>query len=401
MGTSYKKERLITNNQGTPNVIRLSDAEMSGHKERVLHLLQSAVDEGVQEITLISGEYPDFKAKGVLEKKLELPLWSDDDFNYFLSNLTRQVEDRPIANNELDTRAFEHLMDTKGYSYDFAVNLKGKTLRMHAVSIYNPQAQPRKEKYCFTIRVVPTEIPTWKSLHLPKVFSRFEILKSGLILISGHTGSGKSTTVATLVNNINKNPNHRKTILTIEEPVEFVHKPSHSSIIQRCVGINVASYTQATNDALRENVDVVVIGELRTAEEMDNAIRLAEVGKLVIATVHSNSPADTVDRIVNSFSGDLQDNVRSRLSENVVGILHQNLEVIKGEQIPVASGFIIESPSNKSKLRKDFTRTGISTLIKDNPKTWCVSQKEAYEELVETDVIKESDETEALLVQVK
>lgn len=400
MGTSYQKERVIANSQGIQNIVRLSATEVAKHKAHVMHLLQAAVDDGVQEITLISGEYPDFKAKGVLEKKLELPLWSDDDFNYFLSTLTRQVEDRPIANDELDVRAFEHLMDTKGYSYDFAVNLKGKTLRIHAVSIYNPQAQPRKEKYCFTIRVVPTEIPTWDELHLPKVFSRFEILKSGLILISGHTGSGKSTTVATLVNNINRNPNHRKTILTVEEPIEFVHKPAHSSIIQRCVGINVASYTQATNDALRENVDVVVIGELRTDEEMDNAIRLAEVGKLVIATVHSNSPADTVDRIVNSFSGDLQDNVRSRLSENVVGILHQNLEVIEGEQIPVASGFIIENPSNKSKLRKDFTRSGISKLIKGEPKTWCIGQDEAYAELIETNVVKDTEENKALLVQV-
>lgn len=381
----------------------LTKEESKKHKEKIMSLLKKAVDDDAQEITIISGEPTDFKSKGILTKKHELEIWSDDDFNYFLGNLTRHAlpGSRVLSDTELDVHIFEKYMDHHKYSYDFAVNLSGKTLRVHAVSIYNPQNMLRKEKYCYTIRVVPTEIPSWDTLHLPEIFKRFSVLKGGLVLVSGHTGSGKSTTVATLVNMINTNPSQKKSILTIEEPVEFVHKPSNSTILQRCVGINVESYTQATTDALRENVDVIVIGELRTDEEMDNAIRLAEIGKLVIATVHSNGPADTIDRIVNEFSGDVQENVRARLVENVVGILHQNLEVVHQEQIPVASGFIIENASNKSKLRKDFTRTGITNMIKSESTNWCITQADAYDELVAKKVIEDNPENKALLVQTK
>lgn len=402
MGTTYAEDRFTRNADGSLNsIITITKEEADAHRAKVASLLSAAVNGNAQEITLISGEYPDFKSKGILEKKLDVPLWSDDEFNFLLSTMLNQVKGKRVSSLQLNTTAFEELMDENEQSVDFSVNLKGKTLRIHAVSVYNPQAAERKEKYCFTIRIVMTKIPSWKDLHLPAVFARFETLKSGLVLISGHTGSGKSTTVATLVNNINRNPNHRNTILTIEEPVEFVHKAEHSTVIQRCVGINVPSYDRATKDAMRENVDVVVIGELREEEEMDNAIRLAEIGKLVIATVHSNSPADTIDRIVNTFSGDVQENVRSRLSENVVGILHQNLEVINNEQIPVASGFIIENPRNKSKLRSNFTRSGIANMIKSESKNWCVSQDEAYEELVDTKVIEDNEDNKKTLVQVQ
>ena len=397
MTTAYQQARLQN------GFVDLSEEEKASHMAKISSLLKSAVQEGVQEITIVSGEPIDFKSKGVLERKLELPIWDDDDFNYFLTTLTYQTtESRPhiTSKNRMDTEFFETLMEDKGYSFDFAVNLQGKTLRIHAVSIYNPQGRVRKEKYCFTIRVVPTEIPDWDDLNLPRVFKRVEVLKSGLVLVSGHTGSGKSTTVATIVKNINRNPNTRKTILTIEEPIEFVHKSENARILQRCVGINVPSYNKATNDALRENVDVVVIGELREPEEMDNAIRLAEIGKLVIATVHSNSPADTIDRIVNSFPGDVQENVRARLSENIVGIIHQNLEVIDNTQYPVASGFIIENANNKSKMRKSFDRSGLTNMIKTEQKTWAMTHEDSFEELVERKVIEDTPENRRILIPV-
>lgn len=398
MGTAYPKARI--NSDG---IVTLSDSERKAHIEKLMGTLKKAVEDDAQEINIISGETIDFKSKGVLTKVYDLGHWNDDDFNYFLGTLTKNSLPKQgfLKANELDTHIFEKFMDYHNYSHDFSVSLLQKTLRIHAVSIYNPQNAARKEKYCFTIRVVPTEIPSWDSLHLPDVFKRFSILKGGLVLISGHTGSGKSTTVATLVNLINTNPSQKRTILTVEEPIEFVHKASNSTVMQRSIGFNVESYKQATLDALRENVDVIVIGELRESEEMDNAIRLAETGKLVIATVHSNGPADTIDRIVNSFSGDIQDNVRSRLVENVVGILHQNLEVLNHEQIPVASGFIIENSVNKSKLRKDFSRNGITKLITSESTSWCMTQTNSFEELVAKKVVDDTPENRALLIQVK
>lgn len=384
-------------------------------KGRVISLLKEATTEGTQEITIIASEPIFFKSKGILEPKHELEPWDDDTFNYFLEHLAyeRVNSMRPSikagagigamsGHMEINTKFFDTLMEEHEYSKDFAVTVKGKTLRIHAVSIYNGSGTYNKYKMCFTIRVVMNEIPDYTSLNLPTVFEKTTTLTSGLVLISGHTGSGKSTTIASLINAINKNPAIRRSILTIEDPVEYVHKSSQAMVLQRAIGINTANYTDATKDALRENVDTVVIGELREAEAMDNAIRLAEMGKLVFATVHCNGAEDAINRIVDEFPGEIQESVRSRLAEVVVGIMHQNLEVVrnektgKDEQIPCSSGFLIQDSNQKSILRKDYSRRGISKII--NEESFGFSYTASYKELVSKGIILDTPQNKSKLI---
>lgn len=397
---------MSTNLQNVDNLgyATISDKEFKEFQTVVVDLLRAATEEGTQEITIISSEPISFKSKGVLAQKLDIPVWTDDTFNFFLEHIAylRLDSETPSTKNQINTKFFDKVIKANDYSKDFAVSVKGKTLRIHAVSIYNGAGKATQSKYCFTIRVVPNEIPDYSTLNLPKIFEKATTLESGLILISGHAGSGKTTTVASLIKAINTNPAMKRSVLTVEDPIEFVHESSQALVLQRALGINTGSYTDATRDALRENVDTVVIGELREMEAMDNAIRLAEMGKLVFATVHSNSPAETIDRIVNEFSGDLQDSVRARLAETVVGILHQNLEVIRDEeantdtQIPVASGFLIQNASQKAKLRNDFSRENISNIIKSE--NWAVSYDVAYDELVKNKAVKDNPENRKKLV---
>lgn len=629
--------------------VTLTDSEKNGLLQDIVELLKKATLTDAQEITIISGETIYFKSNGVLEPMLDLKVWTDDTFNYFLEHLAmeRLPHIAPSEKNELYSEFFDEMVDNNDYFKDFSVKVKEKTLRIHAVSIYNGAGVKRKFNYCFTIRVVPNDIPEYKDLNLPKLFEKTTTLTSGLVLISGHTGSGKAlasdtllpspkgfvqignlkvgdtvfdrlgkptnvtgvypqglhdtyqvlfedgrtsrcnlehlwtyvgndgvlytktlkemlaegvrevidgdtkfrfnvplngkveyptkkleiapkalgenilknpnkfieipedyltgdieqreelfhtilkdetsvfktdnthlllnirelgfslgyvmnvqenptgdsieysiayiayketlkivaieqekemtehvcikvdnpeelfltedyivthntTTIASLVNAINRNPSLRRSILTIEDPIEFVYKSSQAIILQRGIGINTPSYTIATQNALRENVDTVVIGELREAEAMDNAIRLAEMGKLVFATVHCNSPADAIDRIVAEFPGDLQDSVRARLFESVVGVLHQNLELVlnettgKEEQIPSASGFLIQNSNQKSEFRRNQTRAGVYEIV--NTKPWGFSYRESYEELVSRGVIKDTPENKSKLV---
>lgn len=404
MATNFK-------NVNSDGYAKISIEEGNLLKKRVVELLKEATQEGTQEITIVSSEPIFFKAKGILEPKHELESWDDDTFNYFLEHIAFEHISgvRPsvkVQDNagyiEINTKFFEKLMIENNFSKDFAVTVKGKTLRIHAVSIYNGSGTYNKFKMCFTIRVVMNEIPDYKSLNLPEVFEKTTTLNSGLVLISGHTGSGKSTTIASLINAINKNPAIRRSILTIEDPVEFVHKSSQAMILQRAIGINTEDYTQATKDALRENVDTVVIGELREVEAMDNAIRLAEMGKLVFATVHCNSAEDAINRIVDEFPGDIQESVRSRIAEVIVGIMHQNLEVVrnekskKDEQIPSASGFLIQNANQKSELRDDYSRKGIAKII--NSKPWGFSYEKSYRELINRGIILDTPANKNKLV---
>lgn len=409
MATSFDSNRV--DNSG---FMILTMSEMSKLKTTVVKLLKEITQDNAQEVTIISGEPIFFKSNGVLEQKLTLPIWDDDVFNYFLEYTVqerlRTQRDSELHKNEINTRFFDTYIEENNFSHDFAVSLKDITLRIHAVSIYNASGV-NKQKYCFTIRCVPLQVPEYNSLHLPAVFEKTTQLQSGLVLVCGHTGSGKTTTIASLVNSINKNPSIRKSILTIEDPIEFPYQSLQAVIIQRALNLNTASYSQATKDALRENVDIVVIGELRDAEAMDNAIRLAETGKLVFATLHCNSVEDSIDRIVDEFSGDLRESIRSRLAEIVVGILHQKLEVIKITdvvngvkevkeiQVPSVAGLVAQNVNSRADLRSNFTRGGLSKVLKEKP--FAFNYDKTYKELVENKIVPDTDENKSKLVPIK
>lgn len=172
-------------------------------------------------------------------------------------------------------------------------------------------------------RTIPTEILTLEQLNLPDAVRELSQRRMGLILVTGPTGSGKSTTMAAMIDFINKT--RQAHILTIEDPVEFVHQPQASQITHREVGRDVPSFHDAIRSAGRENVDVVLVGELRGAETMGLALQMANSGVLVFATIHTNSAAATIDRFVNAFPIERQNAVRSMLGECLTGVISQQL----------------------------------------------------------------------------
>ncbi|NVJ25340.1 MULTISPECIES: type IV pilus twitching motility protein PilT [Myxococcus] len=172
-------------------------------------------------------------------------------------------------------------------------------------------------------RTIPSKVLTLDDLKTPEIVRKLAERRSGLVLVTGPTGSGKSTTLAGMVNHINQTrPAH---ILTIEDPVEFVHESARAQVTHREVGPHASSFATAIRSAGREDPNVILIGELRTNETMKLALQLASFGVLVFATVHTNSAPATIDRIINSFPADEQQQVRGMLAESLAGIVAQQL----------------------------------------------------------------------------
>jgi twitching motility protein PilT len=172
-------------------------------------------------------------------------------------------------------------------------------------------------------RAIPSTAKTAEELKLPAAVMDMCKINSGLILVTGKTGSGKSTTLAAMIDDINRR--EKGHILTIEDPIEFVHARKNCLISQREIGVHAASFSSALNSALREDPDVILVGELRDLETMSIAVTAAEMGILVMATLHTNGAAPTVDRLVNAFPADKQPHVRTMLSTSLRGVVSQQL----------------------------------------------------------------------------
>jgi len=173
------------------------------------------------------------------------------------------------------------------------------------------------------LRVIPTKIPTIAELGLPPAIERFAKLKHGLVLVTGPTGSGKSTTLASIINHINLERNGH--ILTIEDPIEFVHENRKCLVTQREIGPHATSFAGALRVAIREDPDVILVGEMRDLETISLALTAAETGALVFGTLHTNSAAKTVDRMIDVFPHAEQDMARALLANSLKGILSQQL----------------------------------------------------------------------------
>lgn len=173
------------------------------------------------------------------------------------------------------------------------------------------------------LRVIPVEIPTLEQLALPPVLSRIAEQERGLVLVTGVTGSGKSTTLASMIGHINRT--RRKHVITLEDPIEFLHRNAHSSITQREIGTDTESFATGLRAALREDPDVVLVGEMRDPETIDIALKAAETGHLVFSTLHTQNAVQTISRIVAVFPPEEQEMVRVRLSETLVAIVSQRL----------------------------------------------------------------------------
>lgn len=203
-------------------------------------------------------------------------------------------------------------------------------------------------------RTIPTRVLTLEELGTPEVVRKLADRRAGLVLVTGPTGSGKSTTLAAMINHINRN--RQVHILTVEDPVEFVHEPIKAQVTHREVGPHASSFATAIRSAGREDPNVILIGELRNNETMKLALQLASYGVLVFGTVHTNSAPATIDRIINAFPADEQPQVRGMLAEGLVGIVAQQLcRTADGKGRVPALEILVGSPGISSMIREGKT----------------------------------------------
>jgi twitching motility protein PilT len=181
----------------------------------------------------------------------------------------------------------------------------------------------QRSSYMIVMRVIPFEVPTFEGLGLPPVLARLADAERGLILVTGVTGSGKSSTMAALINTVNAK--HNKHIVTLENPIEFLHRDLTSSVTQREIGVDTEGFKSGLRAALRQDPDVIMIGEMRDAETIDTAMKAAETGHLLISTLHTPDAQSTVLRILAMFPPEEQDVVRIRLAESLHAVVSQRL----------------------------------------------------------------------------
>lgn len=237
------------------------------------------------------------------------------------------ISDKPMAPDALSEILFEFLDESRASIYrerndvDLAYELPGSArFRVSLSQTLNGPAA--------VFRVIPTDITSLKDLGVPPQIQKFTALRHGLVLVTGPTGSGKSTTLAALLDHINRT--QQKHIITIEEPIEFVHVDRRSYFTQREVGVDAEDFSTALRTATRQDPDVLLVGELRDPETIGLAITAAEMGILVFATLHTNSAAKTVDRMIDVFPESQQNQVRTMLAESLRGVCAQVLLPTRG-----------------------------------------------------------------------
>ena len=250
--------------------------------------------------------------------------------------------------------------------------------------------------YGAIFRIIPTKILTLDDLKAPEVFRGFGFLRSGLILVTGPTGSGKSTTMAAILNHINENFSRK--IVTIEEPVEFVHQSKKSLIIHREVGEDTLSFATGLKGAMRSDADVVLVGEMRDRETIELALRATEMGVLVFGTLHTNSAAKTIDRVVDVFPQAQKDQIRGLMGTSVQAIVSQQLlRTADGKGRQAAHEILLTTPALQGVVRAgdaakliSYIQTGgrlgmqslddcLERLIKEGK----VTKEEAYKKAID------------------
>jgi twitching motility protein PilT len=238
-------------------------------------------------------------------------------------------------------------------------------------------------------RLIPTEVLSAEQLNLPPSILKFCDLDRGLVVVTGATGSGKSTTLAAMIDAINeKDKGH---ILTIEDPVEFVHKNKSCLVTQREVGGTTKTFTAALKSALREDPDVILVGEMRDLETIKLAITAAETGHLVFGTLHTNSAAGTVDRIIDVFPADQQQQIRVMLAESLKGVVAQRLLKRKSGKGRAAAFEILKVTPAISNMIREGKTFQIASAIQIGRKDGMITLDQSLEELVRTGVVDASE----------
>ncbi|MAY26027.1 MAG: type IV pilus twitching motility protein PilT [Polycyclovorans sp.] len=313
----------------------------------IAQLLTFGVKQGASDLHLSAGVEPMIRVDGDV-KRINLPALDH-----------KQVHDMVYdIMNDRQRKAWDEHLET-----DFSFEIPG--LARFRVNAFN---QSRGAGAVF--RTIPSKILSLEELQCPPIFKELADLPRGLILVTGPTGSGKSTTLAAMVNH--KNETDYGHILTIEDPIEFVHPPKKCLINQREVHRDTHGFAESLRSALREDPDTILVGELRDLETIRLALSAAETGHLVLGTLHTSSAAKTVDRIVDVFPGSEKDMVRTMLSEGLRAVISQSLLKRKGGGRIAAHEIMIATPAIRNLIRENKIAqmySAIQTGQKDGSQT--------------------------------
>lgn len=265
----------------------------------------------------------------------------------------RQIETLAMDHESL-TDLFMGMLNKTQQAYflkhktiDFAINFEN--LSRFRVNLFQ-----QMNGISAAFRLVNNEIRSLQQLRMPKILTDLVQNKKGLILVTGPTGSGKSTTLAAMIHEINLKD--REHIITIEDPIEYVHQAHNSLIHQREIGLHTEGFSSALRSALREDPDVILVGEMRDTDTISNALRAAETGHLVFSTLHTNSAADTIDRIINVFPAESHQQVRQLLSSTLIAVISQRLvpRALERDRVAILE-ILITTPAVKNLIREGKT----------------------------------------------
>lgn len=325
----------------------------------IQHLLEEVIKRKASDLHLTVGAMPTLRIDGALTPiEHAAPLTSEDIEGLCFSLTNDEQKDILLSNKEVD--------------FSFAL---GEVARFR-VNLYH-----QKGYLGAALRFIPATIRTVDELGLPKVIQQFTDLPQGFILVTGPTGNGKSTTLAALINQINET--RASHIITIEDPIEYVYPHRQSLVTQRELHLDTHSWDIALRSVLREDPDVVLVGEMRDFETISAALTIAETGHLVFATLHTNSASQTIDRIIDVFPEHQQSQVRSQLASSLEGVVSQRLIPAMGGGRVVATEILAMNPGIRSVIREGKTHQ-IDNLMTTGTEVGMMSLERSLVNLIES-----------------
>ena len=296
-------------------------------KEELNRYLYTLIKQGGSDLHIKAGNGVRARINGVLYK-IESPQLKREDVINLLKEILRNRFDEMVEKKEID------------FSYKLDENYR-----------FRGNAFFQIEGPSIVFRIIPVKIPTIDELGVPSVIKKFTEIQRGLVLVTGVTGSGKSTTLAAMINEINEK--YAKHIITIEDPVEFVHKDKKSLINQRSLGEDTLSFSRALRAALREDPDIILVGEMRDRETIEIALHAAETGHLVYSTLHTLDAKETINRIIGIFPPEEQLRIRLVLASILEGIISQRLVPTIDKKRTAAMEILVKTPRIKELIMQD------------------------------------------------
>jgi len=293
-------------------------------------LLQTVVNRNASDLHIAVGQPPVIRVDGRLVR-LETKVLEPEDTMSLMKSITPE-------------RCQQELQEVGGSDFGFAFGDKGR----FRVSIFKERGH-----VAMALRLIPSRLMTFEELGTPPVLAELCTRPRGLILVTGPTGSGKTTTLATMIDYINQNFDHH--IITVEDPIEFYHTHKKSTINQRELGVDVPTFAEAIRRALRQDPDVLLVGEMRDLETIETAIIAAETGHIVFATLHTSSAQGSINRIIDVFPINQQEQIRTQLSVSIIGVLSQTLLPKIGGGRVAAFEMLVVTPAIANLIRENKT----------------------------------------------